>query len=47
MAEAADPIRLPGGGEVIVRPLEPGDREGLRDGFARLGDVSRYQRPGR
>ena len=44
MAEAADPIRLPGGGEVILRPLEPGDRERLRDGFARLGDDSRYQR---
>jgi GNAT superfamily N-acetyltransferase len=44
MAEEGDPIRLPGGGEVVLRPLGPGDRERLRDGFARLGGVSRYQR---
>lgn len=35
---------LPDGTELAVRPVGPGDRELLRDGFAQLGEDSRYQR---
>jgi GNAT superfamily N-acetyltransferase len=44
MAEEGDRVRLRGGEEVVLRPLEPGDRDSLRDGFRRLGDRSRYER---
>src|SRR3954464_1574060 len=44
MAQELKRTRLAGGGEVFVRPLEPQDRESLRDGFERLGKRSRYQR---
>lgn len=37
-------VRLNDGSEVIVRPVEPGDKELIREGFARLSERSRYQR---
>jgi GNAT superfamily N-acetyltransferase len=44
MAQELERTPLAGGGEVFVRPVEPHDREGLRDAFERLGKRSRYQR---
>ena len=35
---------LPDGTELVIRPLCSNDRELLRDGFALLGEDSRYQR---
>lgn len=40
----AETFRLRDGAEVEVRPIEPGDREALAAGFARLGPDSRYKR---
>ena len=36
--------RLRDGSQVVVRPIEPGDREQLEAGFERLSAESRYQR---
>jgi GNAT superfamily N-acetyltransferase len=44
MADEGERIRLEGGGEVLVRPVEASDRERLSAAFARLGERSRYQR---
>ncbi|HWT24976.1 MAG TPA: GNAT family N-acetyltransferase [Solirubrobacteraceae bacterium] len=44
MADGGDRIRLPGGGEVLLRALEPSDRELLATAFAGLGERSRHQR---
>jgi nucleotide-binding universal stress UspA family protein len=38
------PVTLPGGGEVVLRPIEPGDGDALRAGFERLSPASRYRR---
>jgi len=43
-APHGEPVRLPGGGEILVRAVEPGDLPLLRDGFAHLGAVSRFRR---
>jgi nucleotide-binding universal stress UspA family protein len=32
------------GSRITIRPLEPGDRQGLADGFARLSPETRYRR---
>ena len=37
-------VRLRDGSEVGVRPIEPDDKERLRDGFAAMSMESRYQR---
>jgi GNAT superfamily N-acetyltransferase len=37
-------VRLRDGSEVLVRPIEPGDKEAMRRGFKRLSDRSRFQR---
>jgi RimJ/RimL family protein N-acetyltransferase len=37
-------VRLRSGDRVWVRPIEPADAPGLREGFARLSEQSRYQR---
>jgi GNAT superfamily N-acetyltransferase len=44
MDETIERVRLGGGGDVVVRPLEPRDRERLRRAFERLGDNSRRLR---
>jgi len=44
MADEGERIRLEGGGEVLIRPVETSDRERLAAAFARLGERSRYQR---
>jgi GNAT superfamily N-acetyltransferase len=44
MAANEERIRLAGGGEVVIRPIRPDDREGLLEGFERLGERSRYLR---
>jgi GNAT superfamily N-acetyltransferase len=36
--------RLPGGDEVLVRPIRPEDKRGLLEGVERLGPESRYRR---
>ena len=36
--------RIRDGSEVDVRPIEPGDKDALRDGFERLSLRSRYER---
>jgi GNAT superfamily N-acetyltransferase len=41
---AAEHVRLPGGGELCVRPVSPVDREVFIAGFAHLGEDSRYSR---
>ena len=38
------PVRLRDGSEVLIRPIEPGDREQLAAEFARLSPESRYRR---
>jgi nucleotide-binding universal stress UspA family protein/GNAT superfamily N-acetyltransferase len=38
------PITLRDGSRIVIRPIEPGDREGLREGFERLSPESRYRR---
>jgi RimJ/RimL family protein N-acetyltransferase len=38
------PLRLLDGHEVVVRPIEPGDRDALVRAFERLSEQSRYQR---
>lgn len=35
---------LPDGTPVLIRPILPEDRDRLRDGFARLSELSRYRR---
>ena len=37
-------VRLRDGSQVMVRPVEPGDREAIRASFERLGPDSRYKR---
>ena len=37
-------LRLLDDHEVVVRPIEPGDKRALAGGFARLSEQSRYQR---
>jgi GNAT superfamily N-acetyltransferase len=37
-------VSLRDGSRVRIRPIEPGDREDLADGFARLSPDSRYRR---
>ena len=37
-------MRIRDGAQVDVRPIEPGDKDALRDGFARLSPESRYDR---
>lgn len=37
-------VRLRDGSTVVVRPIEPGDKDRLLDAFARLSDESRYRR---
>ena len=37
-------VRLRDGSQVMVRPVEPGDREAIRAGFERMGPDSRYKR---
>jgi RimJ/RimL family protein N-acetyltransferase len=39
-----EPVRLPDGSTVIVRPIEPDDRELLSAGFEQLSEHSRYMR---
>lgn len=36
--------KLRDGSRVVVRPIEPGDKEAIRAGFERLSDESRYRR---
>ena len=43
-APHGDPVRLPDGRRILVRPVEPGDLPLLREGFGRLGAVSRFRR---
>ena len=40
----ADGVRLADGAKVTIRPVQPGDKPLLADGFARLSDESRYRR---
>jgi len=40
----AHDLTLRDGAEVLVRPIEPGDRDALAAGFERLSDESRYRR---
>ena len=42
--EVAESIELDGGGELDVRPIEPGDKEALHAAFHRLSPESRYRR---
>jgi GNAT superfamily N-acetyltransferase len=37
-------VRIRDGTEVVVRPIEPGDADALREGFERLSFESRYAR---
>jgi RimJ/RimL family protein N-acetyltransferase len=37
-------VTLPDGTRVLIRPIEPSDREALADGFAQLSPESRYLR---
>jgi RimJ/RimL family protein N-acetyltransferase len=37
-------VRTRDGAQVDVRPIEPGDKDAMRDGFARLSPESRYER---
>jgi nucleotide-binding universal stress UspA family protein len=37
-------VRLRDGARVVVRPIEPADRDRLRDGFERMSPESRYRR---
>jgi GNAT superfamily N-acetyltransferase len=37
-------VVLRDGSEVLVRPIEPGDKEGMRRGFEKLSPQSRYRR---
>ena len=37
-------VRLPDGAEIVIRPIEPGDRPELAAGFARLSSLSRFRR---
>jgi GNAT superfamily N-acetyltransferase len=37
-------VRIRDGAQVDVRPIEPGDKDAMRDGFARLSPESRYER---
>ena len=37
-------VRLPGGQEILVRPVEPGDAPLLKEGYEHLGAVSRFRR---
>jgi RimJ/RimL family protein N-acetyltransferase/nucleotide-binding universal stress UspA family protein len=39
-----EPVRLRDGSTVVVRPIEPDDRDLLRAGFEQLSDHSRYMR---
>jgi GNAT superfamily N-acetyltransferase len=36
-------VRLPDGGEVVIRPIAPGDREELAAAFRHLGALTRYR----
>src|SRR5215210_1986714 len=37
-------VVLPGGGRIVIRPVEPADAEIVQAGFEHLADVSRYRR---
>ena len=37
-------VQLRDGSRVVIRPIEPGDREALAEGFRRLSPQSRYRR---
>jgi GNAT superfamily N-acetyltransferase len=37
-------VRIRDGSHVDIRPIEPGDKDALREGFARLSLESRYER---
>ncbi|HKO29424.1 MAG TPA: GNAT family N-acetyltransferase [Solirubrobacteraceae bacterium] len=39
-----EPVRLTDGSTLVVRPIEPGDRDLLRSGFEQLSEHSRYMR---
>jgi RimJ/RimL family protein N-acetyltransferase len=39
-----EPVRLPDGSEILVRPIEPDDQHLLEVGFQHLGALSRYER---
>jgi GNAT superfamily N-acetyltransferase len=41
---AARPLELKDGSRVLVRPIEPGDRDALLAGFERMSPESRYRR---
>jgi GNAT superfamily N-acetyltransferase len=43
-APHGEPVRLPDGASILVRPVEAGDAAQLRMGFEHLGAVSRYRR---
>jgi RimJ/RimL family protein N-acetyltransferase len=40
----AEPVRLPDGSTLVIRPIEPGDRNLLSAGFEQLSEHSRYMR---
>jgi RimJ/RimL family protein N-acetyltransferase len=40
----AGELKTRDGRTLLMRPIEPGDKEALADGFARLSDESRYRR---
>jgi RimJ/RimL family protein N-acetyltransferase len=40
-------VRLKDGADIVLRPVEPGDRDELRIGFEHLSAVSRFRRFGR
>jgi RimJ/RimL family protein N-acetyltransferase/nucleotide-binding universal stress UspA family protein len=42
--DAGEPVRLRDGSTVVIRPIEPDDRDLLRAGFEQLSDHSRYMR---
>jgi len=42
--DAGEPVRLRDGSTVVIRPIEPDDRDLLRAGFEQLSDHSRYLR---
>jgi RimJ/RimL family protein N-acetyltransferase len=42
-APTGERVRLPDGAEVVIRPVEPGDRDELAEGFDHLGALSRLR----
>ena len=44
MAVTVEEVELAGGGRVVIRPIEPEDRDELAAGFERLSPESRYRR---